>query len=84
MEIITGFTHGIRIIPTTIDTYMITFFLSGERCLAFNDQARRAEALDGQKVQAEGFWRPYSDEREFDVWSIKYRNAANGFVTVVE
>lgn len=71
MKTITGFIYGISIIPTTIDTYMITFFLNGKRCLAFNDQARRAEALAGQKVQAEGFWRPYRDEREFDVWNIK-------------
>jgi len=84
METITGFIHSIRIIPTTIDTYMITFFLSGKRCLAFNDLAHRAEALEGQKVQAEGFWRPYRDEREFDVRSIKYSNAAGRFVTVVE
>ena len=83
MDTITGYIHSIRIIPTTIDTYMITLFLSGERCLAFNDVARRAEALEGQQVQAEGFWRPYRDEREFDVWSIKYANAADGFVTVV-
>ena len=84
METITGYIHSIRIIPTRIDTYMIAFFLSGKRCLAFNDVARRAEGLKGQKVQAEGFWRPYRDEREFDVWNIKYRNAADGFVTVVE
>jgi hypothetical protein len=84
METITGFIHGIRIIPTTIDTYMIAFFLSGKRCLAFNDLARRAEALEGQKVQVEGFWRPYRDECEFDVWSIKYPNAAGRFVTVGE
>jgi hypothetical protein len=84
METITGFIHSIRIIPTTIDTYMITFILSEERCKAFNDLARMAEALEGQDVEAEGFWRPYRDEREFDVRSIKYPNAAGRFVTVVE
>ena len=42
------------------------------------------EGLQGQEVQAEGFWRPYRDERELDVRGIKYRNAAGRYVTVVE
>jgi len=84
MEIITGYIHSIRNIPTTIDTYMITFILSEEHCKAFNGLAHMVEALEGQEVEAEGFWRPYRDEREFDVWSIKYPNAAGRFVTAVE
>jgi hypothetical protein len=84
MEIITGSIHSVTVIPTTIDTYMITFTLSEERCKAFNDLARMAEALEGQEVEAEGFWRPYRDEPEFEVRSIKYRNAVGRFVTVVE
>ena len=84
MDIINGFIENIRVAPTAIDTHMITFVLGAERCKAFNNLASMVEALEGQEVQAEGFWRPYRDERELDLRSIKYRNAAGGFVTVVE
>ena len=63
---------------------MITFTLGGELCKALNNLASMVEVHEGQEVQAEGFWRPYRDERELDVRSIRYRNAAGGFVTVVE
>jgi hypothetical protein len=84
MDIINGFIENVRVVPTTIDTHMITFVLNGERCKAFNDLARMIETNEGQEVQAEGFWRPYRDERELDVRGIKYRNAAGRYVTVVE
>ncbi len=42
------------------------------------------EGLEGSEVQVEGFWRPYRNERELDVRSVKYDNADGGFVTVVE
>ena len=84
MDIVNGFIENIRVVPTAIDTHMITFVLGGRQCKALNDLARMIEGLEGQEVQAEGFWRPYRDDRELDVRGIKYRNAADGFVTVVE
>lgn len=58
MDIVNGFIENIRVVPTAIDTHMITFVLGGRQCKAFNDLARMIEGLEGQEVQAEGFWRP--------------------------
>jgi hypothetical protein len=84
MNIINGFIENVTVVPTTADTHMVTFILGREPCKAFNNLANMVEALQGQEVQAEGFWRPCRDDRELDVRSIRCSNAASGFVTIVE